>query len=333
MPTSGATCWKALPARAAARRLLAAAAALLLPSAAAAQEADGGYPYASQEQLCQQEFRQLRSALDASRLQMTVVASDAAGHSPYVMLRARIRGMSYVSWEHLNGEIRGYALRDLSGYDYSRDRNYAGALTVHPTRIWDRLFDSGTGLHGYSCVIAGRTRLMGRRVSLIKLTPRDGLRFVYVVAKDDENALPVELAVVDPVQAKLISKFTVVRTEFIASSASFEVNDALHDRYALPPPAAAPAAGPGEFRIPEAFTLVDSGSIDDPEQAGAGCTYQMYSDGILTFQVFKARGGSNYFPVASHGPVLVLKKQARLHEYTVVGEIPAALAEYVLSRL
>lgn len=292
----------------------------------------GAYAADVSEDYCNHEFGKLRRTLQSQQLQMTIVAFDGEGVNPFTMLRGMANGKNYISWEHLSGEIRGYSMRNDEGYNYNLDRNLTGALTFHPSSIWDRIFSVSTPLKGYSCVIAGRTRAVGRKVSLIKLAPQDGLRYIYVVSKDDETDLPVELMVVDPGNSSIVSKYTVIDSRQPEEFA-LDRNDSLYDKYRPQKKGGEKRAGLTEFNIPDVFRITDSGRIQNKDNPDEDYVFQKYSDGIITFQVVKSRSDTNFIPIASQGGILILKKQVNQNEYAVVGMIPRALAEHILSKL
>lgn len=283
----------------------------------------------SNQSYCLSEFNNLKTTLDQNKVQMTTVVADSSGVTPFLMVNANINGKNYILWEHLNGEFKGYALRENIGFDYNTDRSYAGPLSWHPTRIWDKLFDPKTTLSGYSCVLAGRTRVAGHKASLIKLTPQDGFRYLYVIAKDDETALPIELILINPKTSTIVSRITSLDTKHI-KYIDFPIKDEQFDKFEeqknLNPDRKLIALS--ELNIPQYFKLVDMGRFDN--DVGV---YQTFSDGLISYRVYKTNATSAFFPVANKGAIIVLRKIVNNKEYAVVGEIPLELAELVLSKL
>lgn len=282
----------------------------------------------AQENYCLYEFNSLRNTLDQNKVQMKTIVSDGLGVNPYLMLKANINNRSYVIWEQLTGEFQGYALRDLVGFDYNTDRNYTGSLSWHSTHIWDKLFDPSTKIEGYSCVIAGRTRIAGQKASLLKLTPQDGKRYIYVIAKDDETSLPIELITLSPYTGNIISKITSLDTKLI-KYIDFPIKDELFDNYETTDKTTdlSNVKQLAELNIPSFFKLVDAGTLEN------NVYYQSYSDGLSSFRVYKTQASTNFFPFANKGTVIVFRKIFKNAEYAVVGDIPPELAEFVLSKL
>lgn len=281
----------------------------------------------AQENYCLYEFNGLRTALDQNKVQMKAIVSDGLEVNPYLMVNANINNKSYVIWEQLTGEFQGYALRDLIGFDYNTDRNYRGPLSWHATRIWDKLFDPQTKIEGYSCVIAGRTRIAGQKASLIKLTPQDGKRYIYVIAKDDETSLPIELITISPYTGNIISKITSLDTKLI-KYIDFPIKDEVFDNYKQTTTRDLTNVEPlSELNIPAFFKLIDANTLKNSTY------YQTFSDGLSSFRVYKTQASTNFFPFANKGSVIVYRKIFKNIEYAVVGNIPPELAEFVLSKL
>lgn len=74
----------------------------------------------------------------------------------------------------------------------------------------------------------GRTRLAGRKVTVIRMSPVDDVRYSYVISKDDDTSLPVEFVVLSPAQI-VASKFTVSAVHS-ASSENLSFPDESFDR-------------------------------------------------------------------------------------------------------
>ncbi|MBO8414845.1 MAG: MucB/RseB C-terminal domain-containing protein [Proteobacteria bacterium] len=276
---------------------------------------------------CLDEYAKLQIAYFNSSGRYTVVSSEAGGLSPYLLLHHNKDNKSYSVWEYLNGENRGYALRDGSGFDFNQVRSVVDELNWHPTLIWDRLLDKNTELKDYVCVFTGRARVAGHKVSLLRLAPQDGLRYGYLVAKDDDTSLPVEISVLEP-QGGVVSKLLSLDYQAVANL-QFPLKEALFDEVEAATHHSNEAPWL-ELLLPRVFTLIDSGVMTFGKDR---VSYQEYSDGLSSFRVYRAPKTSVLFPALNNGTITIYRKQNALHEYAVVGDIPLRLAEFVLSKL
>ena len=286
----------------------------------------------TEEDKCFNAFNELRGSYLKAENQMTVSVSNSSGMTLHRLLHIYKDNKSISYWENLNGEIRGYALKGDVGFDFNQDKEYAGPLTWHQTLIWDRLFNPDTKLNGFSCVLTGRTRVAGQRVSLIRLAPKDSYRYGYLIAKDDVNAMPVELAVLSP-NSGIISKITVNSVSTVDGlNLDLSVFDNLNGHNPADNKEGTNAFTKiwPELNIPKEYELVETGEIEDN---GVLVPYQLFSDGLTTFRVYKNAKTSVVIPALTNGTISILRKNSGDYEYAVVGEIPILFAESVLSEL
>ena len=284
-----------------------------------------------EEAKCFNAFNDLRASYLKADKQMTISVSNSSGMTLHRLLHIYKDSKSISYWENLNGEIRGYAIKDDVGFDFNQDKEYAGPLTWHQSLIWDRLFNPDTKLNGFSCVLTGRTRVAGQRVSLIRLAPKDSFRYGYLIAKDDVSALPVELAVLSP-NSGIISKITVNSVSPVDGlNLDLSVFDNLNNANATGNQGlSAYSKTWPELNIPKEYKLVEEGAIEDN---GALIPYQLFSDGLTTFRVYKNAKTSVVIPALTNGTISILRKNSGDYEYAVVGEIPVLFAESVLADL
>lgn len=355
--------------------------------------------------LCWNSFNRTRQQVVNNHLQSVIMLTDSKGLAPYVSLhQSNEKGESYNLWQTLNGNIRGYATKDGQGFDYATNLTKVSPLTWHPTFIWDTLFASNKPLRNYSCVMTGRTRIMGKRVTLLRLFPQEGLRYAYIIAKEDESDFPVELTVNDN-RGVSVMRMTVIESRIIAGS-DFPINDeAFAQNHTHPkdnkdlsniqnttnhspnnlnrgltatqqtqpehnssnvstvqnsnsltsgnisdltrPTPSASMTGSKqqtnlfnedlfnitiwpELNIPQEFDLI---AEEKYPQVSDMCSYQEYSDGITTFRVYKDKASTMHFKLLNNVTLTVLRKSNLKYEYTIVGEIPLGLAEFVLSKI
>ena len=285
---------------------------------------------ANEDSACLLELNDLRNHYAQIDRQMTVSVADSQGMTLYRLLHVYKDAKNISYWENLNGEIRGYALKGDIGFDFNQDKEYAGPLTWHQTLIWDRLLNPNTKLNGFSCVLTGRTRIAGKKATLIRLASQDSYRYSYLIAKDDDSSLPVELSILSP-NSGIVSKMTVTAADAASGlNLDLTVFDKLETKEKGQDKTQVISAVWPELFIPKEYKLVDSGEIYDKDQT---IPYQLFSDGLTTFRVYKNRAGSLVLPALTNGTISILRKTSAGIEYAVVGEIPLLFAETVLSRL
>ena len=280
---------------------------------------------------CMALYNSVKSAYTTSDFEATVIDNDQAQMQLYALAHFNKNSVSYTTWKSLNNEIAGYALRQDKGFDYNHNRSYIGPLSWHQTQIWDRIFSKNRKLTGYDCTIVGRTRLAGRKVTVIRMSPVDDVRYSYVISKDDDTSLPVELVVLSPAQI-VASKFTVSAAHS-ASSENLSFPDETFDRVeklsnkkkqndlTIWP----------ELTIPKPFTIESAGIQKQAD--GTELEYQSFTDGMVEFKVYKNSVSSLNIQSATDGTLTVLRRNSVKNEYAVVGEIPLELSAIVLSKI
>ncbi|MDY6322654.1 MAG: MucB/RseB C-terminal domain-containing protein [Succinivibrio sp.] len=280
---------------------------------------------------CMGLFDDVQKNFAASSLSFTAVAGDQRGMFPYAYTHVFRNGREYVSWRALNGEVAGYALRDLKGYEFNDDKGLTQRLTWHQTQVFDRLMAAKTQLEGYQCVFSGRTRLSGRKVSLLRLSPKNDQRYGFALALDDDQKLPVELNLITP-QGALVFKITAADIVRNPKDAAFD--DEMFDKFDLlrKAPAADEKLDPwGFIRIPPYFTMVSEGSVQTDD--GSVSPYQQFSDGIFSFRVYINSRTSMYLKEVTAGSLSVYRTQDANREYAVTGDIPMELAHSILAEI
>lgn len=324
----------------------------------------------SAENKCMSEFKSMRHRVSGNSSQSVIVQSDSSGINPYVSLHhSDEQGQHYTLWQTLNGDIRGYALRNDRGFDYVGNIMQPLSLNWHPTLIWDKLFASDSNPENYSCVLTGRTRIMGKKVSLLRLVPAEGLRYSYLIAKDDDSDFPVELSVLDS-KGNITMRLTTMESRIIIGM-DFPISDEVFDSaeskrkedalkrqenaelqepviadrsegsagLTVSDPAGVNECADGssclsrsdiwhELNIPEVFSLSSQGRYP---VSGPNCIYQEFTDGLTSFRVYRNDPVTIYYPVLNNTTLTVLRRNTIHYEYTVVGEIPLSLAEFVLN--
>ncbi len=287
-------------------------------------------PAYAEDEGCMAVFLKAQQSFSSSNISFTAAAGDQRGMLPFTYRHLSKNAHEYALWRSLNGAVAGYALRDLSGFDFNEDRGARQPLTWRPTQVFDRLMSDKTKLQGYQCVFSGRTRLNGHRVSLIRLIPKSDQRYGFAIALDDKYGVPVELNVTTPSGAGIFKiSATDVRNDV---SGDNEFSDAEFDHFALSKPAGQKNLEPwGFIKIPRYFHMMSEGSVQMDD--GNVSPYQQFSDGLFSFRVYINSRSSLYLQEVSAGTLSVYRTQDANREYAVTGEIPMELARQVLSEV
>ncbi|SPT71087.1 Sigma-E factor regulatory protein rseB precursor [Anaerobiospirillum thomasii] len=278
---------------------------------------------------CNIIMAQTKSAYTSTDMQARMVVVNGNNMGIYFLQHNYADNKRYAMWESLDGEIQGYAMRDKDGFDYNVDRRYLGHLSWHPTQIWNRIFDQNPDFESFSCVMTGRTRLAGYRVTLIRLVPQDGLRYTYLIARDDDTEMPIELAILSP-EGEVLTKITAI--DFNTTQKPFPHDDNIFESYAGRPKSLETVKPWKELNLPADFKLIGYGSLKD-DNDNETSVYQEFSDGITSFRVYKSPRISVLMPTVSNGTLNIFRKVSGDSEYAVVGEVSIKLSESVLSNL
>lgn len=281
---------------------------------------------------CERLFNETRRSFSSQDFSMYVVLGNAKGMNSYSLSHRYLNGRSYTRWLNLNGEVSGYDLRDLDGYDFNRDKNYKGPLTWHQSVIIDKLFSRRTKLSDYNCVLTGRTRLSGYKTSILRLAPTDDLRYAYVIAVNDENSLPVEVDVMSPDGAISLRAIMASHRLSVPEDLKTITTDSFSQFSAPKSTEQSKTLVPwSELNIPPSYKLIEENY--EFSESGQKTYFQLYSDGLTDFRVYRSSSTSIMIPYVQSGTISVLRCAYRGQEYAVVGELPLALAESVLAKM
>lgn len=285
---------------------------------------------ASDVEQCELDFNSLKDTYVNSNIEATVIQSAQSEIEPLSLVHLNKNGIPYTTWKSLNNEVSGYSIRKNKGFDYNQNRGFVGPLIWHQTLIWDKIFSNESNLNGYDCSILGRTRLAGRKVTVLRLSPVDEIRYGFIVSKDADTNLPVELAVISPNQS-VVAKFTVTAVHSTAAL-NLSFPDETFDRIEKMSKVeeSSPTAW-SELVIPTNFSIKRQGEEESSE--GNKISYQIFSDGIVEFKVYKNNKSSLNIVSATDGTLSVMRKNSKFNEYAVVGEIPLDLCSLILSKI
>ncbi len=288
--------------------------------------------FASDSSQCETEFTSLQKTYSKSNIEATVIISEQNSMEPFSLQHLNRKDITYTTWKTLNNEISGYTLRQGKGFDFNQNRGFVGPLIWHQSLLWDKLFDKVGKLKGYECSILGRTRLAGRKVTVLRLSPVDEIRYGFLVSKDADTALPVELAVYSP-NRNFVVKFTVTALHAHAQGdPSFmdETFDRLSRLEESEGSAKTKDSVWRELVIPSNFSHKGSGSETFGEEE---VPYQSFTDGIVDFKVYRNSKTTTNIVSATEGSLSVFRKNGPQYEYAVVGEIPLELSSLILSKI
>lgn len=289
-----------------------------------------GSASATEGEQCDLEFNSLKDTYVNSNIEATVIQSAQSEVEPFSLVHLNKNGIPYTTWKSLNNEVSGYSIRKNKGFDYNQNRGFVGPLIWHQTLIWDKIFSNDSNLKGYDCSILGRTRLAGRKVTVLRLSPVDEIRYGFIVSKDADTNLPVELAVIAPNQ-NVAAKFTVTAVHSTAAL-NLSFPDETFDRIEKMSTAedSSSTVWPN-LVIPTNFSIKREG-VEESSQ-GEKLSYQLFSDGIVEFKVYKNSKTSLNIISATDGTLSVMRKNGKNNEYAVVGEIPLELCSLILSKI
>lgn len=279
---------------------------------------------------CMKLFHAVQETYENSNIESTVIDSSPSGMKLYSLAHFSKGGISYTSWKSLDNEIAGYALRNDKGFDYNSNRSFIGPLAWHQTLIWDKIFSKKNKLNGYECTLIGRSRLAGRKVSVLRLNPIDEVRYSFLISKDDDTSLPVELAILSP-NKSVTGRFTIsavhsaITTNLTFPDETFDRIEQLDNKKRN-----ADTTIWSELTIPNGFKLVDHGV---QQENGNQVEFQTFSDGLVEFMVYKNTLTNLLIHTASEGTLTIYRKNSDAYEYAVVGEIPVELCAIVLSKI
>lgn len=188
----------------------------------------------------------------------------------------------------------------------------------------------------YSFRVLGMERIAGRPATVLHILPKDPFRFGYLFTIDRETGLVLKSIMLDESQ-RPVEQFQYVELavglppEHFSDERGAQISHRVSAEQLAP---CNPDAGdkPVDWQLnwaPEGFVFVGE------RQARNDVQMLMYTDGLSTFSVFldpavtevaieaRAQRGATNFYLGG------VRRQGRLYQLTVVGEIPAAVAERI----
>lgn len=182
----------------------------------------------------------------------------------------------------------------------------------------------------FDFIAVGRTRIADRLCEVVRIVPRDGSRYSYVVWIDSSTKLPLRADLLDR-NGETLEQFRVI--SFVVDNEVQGVMESLL-KANLPPLLSIPAADEVSFDwqpgwLPEGVTEASRSrrtlpSVDIPIES------RLFTDGLFSFSVNVSRAGSGSAEqYLRQGRRTVHTETRNNAEITVVGELPPATAKRI----
>jgi sigma-E factor negative regulatory protein RseB len=190
------------------------------------------------------------------------------------------------------------------------------------------------------------TRVLGRSVRVISVTPKDQFRFGYRLWLDEKTAMPLRTQLCDA-RGNVLEQIVFARLETPENIPDNELAPSVHTegmRWVRLSPREAPPVDLATFRaseLPPGFRLTVSGA-QMLGGASLPATHLVYSDGLATVSVFVEAGadgkGADDKTEAAQAPMqgltrvgsgFVFTTVVQGHQVTAVGEVPAQTVEFI----
>ena len=184
----------------------------------------------------------------------------------------------------------------------------------------------------YELFLKGEDRVADRRVRVIHVVPRDGMRYGYILSVDAETGLLLQSLLVGP-NRRVLERFQFVDIEVgLAADTVAALVDSSDGVPQEPEDCAEPVADVVNWQatwLPTGFRLVKAAA------SGSEGESMIYSDGLSFVSVFVNDGQNGGFPPiqaqrgATVAQMTMLDHNGRKYQICVVGEVPAAAAEKI----
>ena len=272
-------------------------------------------------------LERMNQTLNQRNYELALVVIDGLRTEPVQLTHGLLADGPATRVNYLNGpprQVVRFADRisyfDADGGAYSvRGERLAGPV---PAAFWGDLRELA---RNYQFQLAGRNRTAGRNVQLVRVVPRDELRYGGLLWLDEENALLLRLDLINS-QGQLVEQVQVVSASFseqpAASLAALSIDK-------LPALALAPVNVSTELRwrlgwLPAGFELRrhDRHHLAVVEES---VDYYLLSDGLTELSVYiqsepQPREAQQ---AASLGATTIVTRWQRGLEVAAVGRLPA----------
>ncbi|MDO2949488.1 MucB/RseB C-terminal domain-containing protein [Aeromonas simiae] len=283
-------------------------------------------------------LQQMQSAAQTRNYELSMVKVRQGRLESLRYSHAQIDGQPVAHLGHLDGQNVEYLQR---GDEFTFFENSHAPYTLKGARfpgIWNALLSAPLNkvLASYDVVLAGRSRVAGLVSQVVRLVPRDGDKYGFMLWLDEESHLLLRVDMVDR-EGTLVEQMLGVDLDFFTTPPEWLLKLArgkqpkaleLNEAYQAPQQ----VLGWRVTWLPEGFKLKSS----DRHQLVAtnlAVDYIMASDGLVDFSVYVTRVD----PQQSVRHQLIRQGATNLISYvndvgveiTVVGEIPAETAKKI----
>ncbi|MFO6422793.1 MucB/RseB C-terminal domain-containing protein [Motilimonas sp. KMU-193] len=235
--------------------------------------------------------------------------------------------ISYLS--HLNGPPTEYVQRGKQVSFFEPDiEPYTLETQLQQGSLFRIAKQSLTQLQqSYDFVQAGKSRVAGRPAQVIRMSPKDGDRYGYLLWLDRHTSLPLRIDTLD-LQGQLVEQMMAISlrlyneaTPWIAELSTVDLPAVVKVNAKSP----ANTAGWQLSWLPKGFKVISSDSHSIPI-TGDAVDYFMVSDGVAVISVYIEADDQplgSFTPVARKGALNLITVKHRGNKITVVGDIPA----------
>lgn len=182
----------------------------------------------------------------------------------------------------------------------------------------------------YDFVSVGRTRIADQLCEVIRIVPRDGTRYGYIVWLDSDTKLPLRVDLMDR-DGETLEQYRVV--SFAVDEGVRKIMQGL-ETAKLPPVLSVPTSGAVTFNwkagwLPTGMKEIAQSrrqlpSLDRPVES------RLYSDGLFSFSINVTMADKSSSPQQLRTGRRTVQTEVRNNaEITVVGELPPATAKRI----
>lgn len=186
----------------------------------------------------------------------------------------------------------------------------------------------------YDFKVVGDSRVAGRDVVVIALTPRDPHRYGFELSLDKQTALPLKSVMISG-SGQLLERFQYVRMDTAQPVSDADLTPGAQCQKVAATIVKPSATTPWRSEwVPDGFSLVNA-SVINTAAAEKPVTSLLFDDGLARFSVFiEPLGGAKPEEARSQlGPTAALSRHLASSAgdvmVTVVGEIPMGTAERI----
>ncbi len=276
---------------------------------------------------------QMSQASQQLSYELSYILIEKNSIEPILYRHARYEDAAYAHLMYLSGPIREIIRRDG---EVSYIETGTEPFTIESAKMVAPVMpmlnsDVETLRQYYDYVMVGRAREAGAPTQVLRVVPKDGLRYSYIVWIDEQSKLPLRADLVDR-DGEVIEQYRTI---------SYKINDRLVEIM----------GSLKDARLPEVLTL-PKGNVSDshwkvtwmPDGFKANelnryqlalsnqmVESQLFSDGLFSFSVYVAQRDAH-----SLKGQLVRQGRRTLHSYvrgdfeiSVVGDIPPSTAKRI----